>query len=788
MEPRPRRRRRGNVPADLTTFLGRRADIAEVKSLLMTSRLVSLVGPAGIGKTRLVLRMAADLRRAFVDGVWIVDLSEVRDPADVPRAIATTIGIAGGVETTTNSDPAASPGAISAQTLGELLRDDRMLLILDSCEHLVDSCADVVAELLRTAGELRVLTTTRQPLRVGGELIHVVGALDYPDTRAPLPPGAAAQYAAMALFVDRARAIVPDFVVTADNEDAVARLCERLEGMPLSIELAALSLRVLSVQDLAARLEDPFEVLTTGPRTVPRRHRSLEAAVEWSYVLCTPRERELWARCSVFAGHFDRDSAVAVCADEATSADEVLGLIAGLIDKSVIGREEHDGSVRFALSETYRAYGEKKLAELGAVAALRDLHLAHYEALLDWAVAHSFSPRQEQALVALQLDHANLRAALQHATASAPAGGRTLRLVSRAWFYWVGCGYLTEGAQWLAEALNLAMPASADRANGLRTSALIAVLQGRLTDAEDLVSAAVRAAADAGDVDLRADSAHVHGLVALFAGDLGLAADRLAEAADLYAGTGPVDGLAALVEVERAVGYLLDGRPTDAAEALERCRQVCVACGDRWVVSHALLVSALGEFLRGDHGTAAALVEESLETKRRFRDTLGIAFGLDLTAWIASASGDGERAATLLGAAHRYWTAVGQPLFGSKHLLALRAKAEETARRTAGNAYEDAYAHGAAFEIEHAIAYSLGEPEPRDVLVDAADPAVGLTRRESQVAELVGRGLSNKEIAATLVISQRTAEGHVQRILTKFGFTSRAQVATWVAEQRQPGG
>jgi non-specific serine/threonine protein kinase len=772
VEPRPRRRRRGNVPADLTSFVGRRTDIGDVKLLLATSRLVSLVGPGGVGKTRLVLRIASELRRAFVDGVWFVELADVRDARDIPQAIADVIGIDGDASET-------------AESLAERLHEDRMLLVLDNCDHLVEGCAELVTELLRAAGEVRILTTTREPLRVGGESIHLVGPLECPDPRLPLPPGAAAQFAAMSLFVDRARAVVPDFAVAPDNEDAVAQLCVRLEGMPLSIELAALSLRVLSVQDLVERLAHPFDVLTTGPRTVPSRHQSLEAAVDWSYALCTSRERALWARCSVFAGHFDHDAAVAVCADE-TPADDVLGVLAGLVDKSVLTREEHDGSVRFSMTETIRVYGQKKLAELGEDVLRRDMHLGHYASLLDRAVAASFGPDQERWMVALQLDHANIRAALERATAAPPADVRALRLASQAWFYWIGCGYLTEGAQWLAEALDAAPGLSPDRAHALRTAALIAVLQGRLADAEDLAMEAENVAAEVGGVDVRAYAAHVRGLAALFAGDLGRAGDRLSAAADLYVSGGPDDALPAFVEVDRAIAYTFDGRAADAADAIERCRQVCVACGDRWVLSHALLAAALAEFLRGDLGTATALVEESISTKRRFHDVLGIALGVDLLAWIAAASGEAERAATLLGAAHRQWRTIGKPLFGSKHFAALRAKAEEAARQSGDLGYEDAYARGAAFEVEQAVAHALREPEPRDVSVDASDPAIGLTRRESQVAELVGRGLSNKDIAATLVISQRTAEGHVQRILTKFGFTSRAQVATWVAEQRQP--
>jgi predicted ATPase/DNA-binding CsgD family transcriptional regulator len=773
MEPRPRRRRRGNVPADLTSFVGRRSDIADVKGLLATSRLVSLVGPAGVGKTRLVLRIAGELRRAFVDGVWFVELADLREPEQIAPAIAAALGIAGDEPDT-------------AETLAAKLRDDRMLLILDNCEHLVEACADLVSELLRGADELRVLTTTRQPLRASGELIHLVGPLDYPDPRLPLPPGATTQFSAMALFVDRARAVVPDFAVSADNEDAVAQLCRRLEGMPLSIELAALSLRVLSVQDLVERLDDVFEVLTTGPRTAPSRHQSLEAAVDWSYALCTPAERAYWARCSVFAGHFDHEAAVSVCVEDETP-DDVLGVLAGLVDKSVLSREEHDGSVRFAMSDTIRAYGHNKLADLEMVERLHDRHLAYYESLLERAVLASFGPDQERWLIALQLDHANIRAALERATASRAGGQRAMRLASRAWFYWTGCGYLNEGMQWLERSLEADLVPSAERADALWAAALLAALQGRVGIAEDCVNEAERVAAALPRADVRAQAAHVQGLAALFAGDLGRAGDRLAAAADLYIDAGVNDALSALLEVDRAFTYLFDGRAAAAADAIERCRQVCVVRGDRWVLSHALQAAALAEFLQGDLGTTAALVEESLTTKRRFHDILGIALGLDLLAWVAAASAEPGRAATLLGAAHRQWTSIGEPLFGSKHFAALRAKAEETARQAGDIAYEDAYAHGAAFEVEQAVAYALHEPEPRDIELDAADPAVGLTRREAQVAELVGRGLSNKEIAATLVISQRTAEGHVQRILTKFGFTSRAQVATWVAEQRQPG-
>jgi non-specific serine/threonine protein kinase len=286
-----------------------------------------------------------------------------------------------------------------------------------------------------------------------------------------------------------------------------------------------------------------------------------------------------------------------------------------------------------------------------------------------------------------------------------------------------------------------------------------------------------------------APALHVRGLAALFTGDLALADTRFDEAAKAYDDAVLHVGLAVLLLVHRGLVALFDERPAEASTLIDEARQICLSKGDGWVLSYALQGAAMVDFVRGDIAGTSRLVTESLGLKRGLNDTLGIAVGMDMLSWVAAAERRFERAATLMGAAHRVWGGVGEPVFGSKNFAALRSQAEEAVRRHADPAARaDAYDRGTAFDVEQAIAFALDEPEPVAADVDRVDAVVGLTRRESEVAELVAQGMSNKEIAAALVISQRTAEGHVQRILTKLGFTSRAQVATWVANQRASQG
>ncbi|MER6800112.1 ATP-binding protein, partial [Amycolatopsis mediterranei] len=348
------RRSAGNLPAELTSFVGRRHELGEAKRLLATARLVTLTGAGGVGKTRLALRVAADVRRAFPDGVWLVELADVGDPHLVPNTVATAFGLR------VTSDQAAG--------LAEYLEDKQLLLVLDNCEHVADECATLVAKLLAVSAGLRVLATSRHTLHVEGEhLLHVE----------PLPvPGdedaGGGPVEAVTLFADRAAAVSPGFELTPDNRATVSRICRRLEGIPLAIELAAVRVRVLAVDQVLERLDDRLGLLTSRPAAVQPRRRTLEAAIDWSFELCTPAEQRLWAQASVFPGGFDLDAAEGVCVP-AADGGSALDVVAGLVDKSVLSRQNgtFGRHAWYRMLETVREYGGARLAAGGDEAGVR---------------------------------------------------------------------------------------------------------------------------------------------------------------------------------------------------------------------------------------------------------------------------------------------------------------------------------------------------------------------------------------------------------------------------------
>src|SRR5215472_10795049 len=347
----PRARVAGNLPAELTSFVGRRGELAEVRRLLAGSRLVTLAGPGGVGKTRLALRAAAGLARAFRDGVWLVRLDQLRDEVLVAQAVAEALGL---------QDRA---GYAPAAALAEYLAGRQLLLVLDNCEHVVDAVAKLADVLLRAAAELRVLATSRESLNIPGETVRAVPPLAAPDAGERLSVAELARFPAAALFAERAAQVVPGFAVTEANAAAVAGICRRLEGMPLAIELAAARLPVLSAEQIEERLGDRLGLLTRGGRTRPDRQRTLRASIEWSYELCTRAERLLWARCSVFAGGFELDAAEGICAGDRLAAGRVLDLLAGLAGKSILSAEHRAGAVRYRLPEPLREFGQERLRE-----------------------------------------------------------------------------------------------------------------------------------------------------------------------------------------------------------------------------------------------------------------------------------------------------------------------------------------------------------------------------------------------------------------------------------------
>lgn len=756
---------RGNLPAPITSFVGRRRELDEIRAALDQGRLVTLSGVGGVGKTRSAVAAAAELTPRFPDGVWVVDLAALADPALLPHTIVDSLGI--------SQRSARDP----MTTLAEFLRRRRVLLILDNCEHLLDRAAQVVDELLRTADRLQVMTTSRQRLGVTGEIVVRIAPLEVPSG-SDVPAASATQYTALRLFAERAASVVPGFVIDGSNVDAVTRVCQRLEGLPLALELAAVRLRVLPIMDLAARLEDRFTLLVEGGRTAPARHRTLRATVDWSYELCTQPEQLLWARCAIFAGSFDLSAAEAVCSGDDVPAGAVLDLLAGLVDKSILTAEQGSGSARFRMLETIREYGLARLCEAGLAHVFRARHRDWYLRLIGAACSEWFGPRQRSWCERLRMEQPNLRTAIDFSIADSDGADAGLELVGRPWFLWV-CLFLAEGRHWLDRSLASTDGCSVNRLRALATAAYVASLQGDREGAEDLLTRGEAGQRLNPEAQTAAYLQHTNGLYALFFDAAGCGQALTAALAE-YEQVPVAEDLREVARIQLGLSRIFSGEVAAASALFEECRARCEAAGEEWLLSYALYGLALARFAESDLTAAAEYVHQSLRIKRAFGDSLGLAMALDLIAWIRAEQGANAPAATLLGAAAHLWRTFGVELFGSSHWLAYRRRCEARTRSALGSAFDSAVELGAGLSIDDALHYAFA-PDPTPI---AGGRAAALTRREWEVAVLVAGGLANRAIAEELHVSQRTAETHVQHILTKLGFRTRAQIANWVGELR----
>ncbi|MCG7597303.1 LuxR C-terminal-related transcriptional regulator [Mycobacterium sp. PSTR-4-N] len=763
-----------SLPADIASFVGRREDILVVRQLFSSTRLVTLTGIGGVGKTRLALQLAKELQRAFPDGVYVVEFSTLSEGRLLRQAVLDALE----VRELRRED--------AVNSLRGFLRRRRMLLILDNCEHVVEDAAALTTELLQMAPELRILATSRQPLRVTGEHVHHVAPLPTPDPDGSVLPGAVSHYPAVRLLTERTAAIVPEFEVTPDNEMAVARLSSRLEGIPLAIELAAVRLNVLSVTELADRLDDRFHVLRAGNRNMPERHRTLQNLVDWSFDLCTESERLLWIRSSVFAGSFAFDALAAVCADDRLPADELVDVLAGLVEKSIIVRDDSGGRARYRMLETLRAYGRVRLRESTEDELLAQRHCRWYAQLADRVTDEWIGPRQEEWAELMHLDHANLRAALEYCVSSPERAATAIRIAGQTWF-WSATSHMHEATLWLDRALELATEPTPDRAWGLAARGYIAAFLGESDVLDTLPEQARDLAAVLGDTRALAFANHVIGFrQSLASGDavrdaIPLLTDALQQHVD--SGTAVQYHDAAMVEL--AVAHLRVDELDGAAALVDELHQRCSAAGERSHLGYALWLRGLLALIRGDARQAAALLAESVTIQRTFRDNLGLILTLEALAWSLAASGEGERAATILGGTEVAWKSISatEKLMHGwrvRHLLAEPSDLGD-------GAFDDARRRGSDLSLDDVVVYALDE-RPDDATTTTASHTLDqLTRREREVAGLVAEGLSNKEIAAKLVVSLRTAEGHVERILTKLGFRTRAQIASWFTEAQAVG-
>ncbi len=773
----------GALPAELTSFVGRRRELTETRRLLASSRLLTLTGVGGVGKTRLAMRMAAEVRRTFPDGVWFVELASLRDPQLLPHTVANALELR-----QVSADPTAD--------LAAFLEQRRLLVVLDNCEHLTDACAVLVSKLLAAAPDLRILATSRHVLGVEGEQILSVPPLSTPDPDREVLAGDATHYESVTLFLDRAAAVAPGFEIADSNRAAVIEICRRLDGIPLAIELAAVWLRVLSPAQILDRLEDRFRLLTSSRRTGPAHQQALEATVGWSFDLCSPAEQLMWARLSVFSGGFDLEAAEEVCCGDGIPREDVLNLIASLVNKSIVVRHhatEHM-TAWYRMLESIRQYGAERLADQDQVRALQVRHRDHYRSVAKRFEAEGFGPQQADWFIRLRRESGNLRAALEFCLSERGEAAAALDIAAPIWNFWFA-GFLREGYRYLIRALDLATEPTSGRAYGLWAASYLAMFATEFKQNAAMLAECTAIAEGLDDDLLQARIKECRGHATLYQGDLPGAIELLEQARRQFRTLGDALGEFDTLILLTAGTFFLDDPRAD--EFSRQALALAEHHGAQSSMAYAYWSVGIAQWRAGDYGQATRSLRKSVRLFQPMNDLTGISFGVQALSWCAAFAEPGERAARLLGAAQAVWRTSGAKVDETNAYSVFDQRSEDALREALGSdireseAFETAFAEGAAYSFDQAVALALGEYDK-----DPAEPgrtgAVsqlpgnpgGLTRRELEIAELLAEGLSNKDIATRLVISQRTAETHVDRILSKLGFTSRLQVASWVAEQQ----
>lgn len=669
-----------NLPAQLTSFIGRELEMVEVKKLLLTQRLVTLTGAGGSGKTRLALQVAADLLDDYPDGVWLVDLAALNDPALVLQAVASAVGAS------------EEPGRRLEDTLFDYLRSRKQLLILDNCEHLIGACAEVAEALLLGCPDLKILATSREALGVAGETSWRVPSLSLPPRGASPSPETLAGYEAVYLLVDRASQVVSNFQITRANAAAVAEICFRLDGIPLAIELAAAKLKVLTIDEINDRLEDRFALLTGGSRTALERQQTLRALVDWSYDLLTQPERVLLHRLSVFAGGFVLDAAEHVCSGNGVEQNEVLGLLGQLVDKSLVLAEGEEDVSRYRLLETIRQYGREKLLESKEGSTLRARHRDWFLSVAERAEPNLEGRDQDVWLDRLEIEHDNFRAALEWSMRT--SDDAALRLAGALWRFWFGRGHWTEGRRWLEEAL----ASAGDRPTAMKGKAHdgaggLAAIQGDYGAARDHFEASLAITRHLEDergilasllnlgnvayihslafshgpeplrrsdyeqaLEIARDQQHDRGVlvslhnlanVALTQGDFASARPPLEEALAIATRLGDKGAIAISAHL---LGVVAQGQHdyTSAQSFFRQTLTITRELGVKWAISASLRDLGAVAQAQGDYPAARALHEEALEIARESGDRRVFAGSLLILGNLAYEQGDYSSARSCL--------------------------------------------------------------------------------------------------------------------------------------------
>ncbi|HYW24132.1 MAG TPA: LuxR C-terminal-related transcriptional regulator [Terriglobales bacterium] len=759
------------LPAQVTSFVGRSSELEALADLVRSSRLVTITGPAGMGKTRLAIEVAGRLDGEAGETAHFVSLAALTDEAFLVQEVATRLSVP------------ERGGEQLALTLATQLGDRSLLLVLDNCEHLVSACAHLVESLLRGCPNVRVLATSLQPLRVPGEVVWRIAPLSLPGRRHDHHRRPAGGSEAVRLFEDRARLVRPGFEVEPTNADAVAHVCRRLEGIPLAIELAAALMEAMSVQDVLSRLDARFRLLSADGRAGGGRHRTLHAALDWGHQLLDGQERQVFRRLAVFGGGFELAACEAVCAGDAVAVDEVGGVVFRLVERSLLQADLQRSPARYRLLEPIRQFAAERLSASGERPAIAERHAAYFLELAEESEREERGEDQAGWLARLETELDNLRIAL--AWYRARNAGAGLRMASALSWFWVTRGHYIEGRAWLETALSAAPADAAERAWALIAVARIGGWQADYVAAQRFCEEALELFDRLGELVDRDWTLTLLGSIHTYLGDFAAARRRFEEAlASSDDELVRMEALVGLGEMQLQAGDL-PGARSWLEQVASQSR------GPDGPRGRAALFLGIIAVFHGDTAMARVQLAWSLEIFRRLRSQYGTAATLNALAALAVAESEAVRALRLSGAAEALRASIRSQLAPRWREL-VSSTVVVPARAAAGDRADAAWAEGGRMSFDEAIRYArMGLPVVTgspDLGAETAAPPprapAGLTSRELQIAELVAQGMTNRRIAERLVIAERTVEGHVERIRGKLGVHSRKQIAGSIMRER----
>lgn len=761
--------------AAVTSFVGRRRELTDAKVRMVESRLVTLTGPGGVGKTRMAVELAERAQKTFTDGVYLVGLDSLESSDRVASLVADALQI-----------PDQS-NRLALDRVIDFVADKELLLVLDNCEHVLQAAAVLVDTLLAAAPTCRVLATSREPLGLTGEHVCVVPPLSTPPLAVPGNGDAAAgkieDFEAVTMLVDRARHIVPDFAISPENREIIAQVCARLDGIPLAIELAATRLRTLSPAQLLERLDQRFQLLNRGDRARLPRQQTLESLIDWSFELCVPAEQLLWRRLSIFPGTFDLAAAEAICGFGDLDSGEIFDLLDQLVAKSIVLTEREGEQVRYRMLMTIREYGARLLTDNAELVALRRNHRDFYLHRVVTRADQWCSPGQAVALADTRSERPNLMVAMDWSLSTPGEHDAAARMGAKLRYHWVSGSHLSNGRQTLERILAEGKLSPVERGNASWAISWVCLIQGDHDAAAGHLQVADRIAGELRDGEMKASHQHWKGLHQLFIGELPAAIELYREAVAAFERDGRA-GEQLLAMFQQVMAMAFNGESEAGLAVAQEAVEIAQRHGERWNLSFVRWISGVCHWHLGDFAAAKNSALQALEIQQDFHDVLCIAHSIEVLSWVAVSTGEYARGWELATAADSVWRGMGTSLraFGP-HIAGTSADSTDTCRAKLGLPTDAVPARTEILSVSEAMAVAMGTTPQRQKIDRGEDNP--LTNREMEVAELVSQGLTNRQIAEKFVLSRRTVDGHVERIFTKLDFTSRAQLGAWVEGLRQ---